>query len=185
GPNRPLCKANNFNITSVLKVIIGTTFSISCIVDSNPAPYSYQWSPSGGNSQQLGFINVQSIQGGEYTLRVLNRMAVSGSSSPVDGIPPAVPNIWMNGKEVMGTVKVIEGNSKTFNCSTESNPVSSYSWTYPRGSSSNNILQVNNFQSGSYDGDYTCQVQNRMEPSFGNPKDNVSRATVSVDVLCK
>ncbi|XP_052806675.1 nephrin-like [Mya arenaria] len=194
GPDRPLCKTNNFNITSVLKVIISTTFTISCTVDSNPAPYSWQWSPSGGSSQQLGFTNIQRIQGGEYTLQVLNRMAVTGSNSLVDGsnatsftvdvlFPPAVPTLRMSGKEVMGTVKVIEGNSKTFNCSTESNPTSSYSWTYPRGSSSNNILQVSDFQPGSYDGDYTCQVQNRMEPSFGNSKENVSLKTISVDVL--
>ncbi|WAR06307.1 LOW QUALITY PROTEIN: hypothetical protein MAR_021676 [Mya arenaria] len=183
GPDRPLCKTINFNITSVLKVVIGTTFTIFCTVDSNPAPFSWQWSPYGGSSQQLGFTNIQRIQGREYTLQVWNRMTVSGSSSPVDGIPPDVPTLHMSGKEVTGTVKIIEGNSKTFNCSTESNPVSSYSWIYPRGSSSNRILQVNNFRSESYDGDYTCQVQNRIEPSFGNSKENVSMATISVDVL--
>ncbi|WAR06355.1 HMCN1-like protein, partial [Mya arenaria] len=182
------CSANNMGVRRnstklYINVIISTTFTISCTVDSNPAPYSWQWSPSGGSSQQLGFTNIQRIQGGEYTLQVLNRMAVTGSNSLVDGIPPAVPTLRMSGKEVMGTVKVIEGNSKTFNCSTESNPTSSYSWTYPRGSSSNNILQVSDFQPGSYDGDYTCQVQNRMEPSFGNSKENVSLKTISVDVL--
>ncbi|WAR06419.1 HMCN1-like protein [Mya arenaria] len=151
-------------------VIIGTTFTISCTVDSNPSPYSYQWSPSGGSSQQLGFTDIQRIKNGEYTLQVLNRMPVTGSSSPVNGIPPAVPTIRMSGKDVTGTVKVIDGKSKAFNCSTESNPVSNYSWTYPKGFSFNNILQVNNFQSSSHNGDYTCHVRNRMEPSFDPPR---------------
>ncbi|WAR06280.1 NPHN-like protein, partial [Mya arenaria] len=46
---------------------------------------------------------------------------------------PSVPTIRVDGKAVQGTVKIIEGNSKVFNCSTESNPASNYSWTYPHG----------------------------------------------------
>ncbi|WAR10659.1 CD22-like protein, partial [Mya arenaria] len=134
----------------------------------------------------LTFTPFKSDQNGSVYCSASNVGVEWNSSNPSINVlfPPAVPTIEIGGNEVTGTVKVIEENSKAFNCTTESNPTSNYSWSFPGGSSSNKILQVENFLTGSFDGNYTCFVLNQMEPSSGNSMTNMSWATISVDVLC-
>ncbi|XP_052814537.1 nephrin-like [Mya arenaria] len=133
----------------------------------------------------LTFTPFKSDQNGSVYCSASNVGVEWNSSNPSINVlfPPAVPTIEIGGNEVTGTVKVIEENSKAFNCTTESNPTSNYSWSFPGGSSSNKILQVENFLTGSFDGNYTCFVLNQMEPSSGNSMTNMSWATISVDVL--
>ncbi|WAR11013.1 HMCN1-like protein, partial [Mya arenaria] len=133
----------------------------------------------------LTFTPFKSDQNGSVYCSASNVGVEWNSSNPSINVlfPPDVPTIQIGGNEVTGTVKIIEGNSKAFNCHTESNPTSNYNWSFPGGSSSNKILQVEKFLPGSFDGNYTCYVRNRMEPSSGNSMTIVSRATISVDVL--
>ncbi|XP_052803739.1 hemicentin-1-like isoform X2 [Mya arenaria] len=194
GPDTPVCTSNNINVSSLMRVIVGSTFSIFCTADSEPSPSRYVLSGPGVNNTELQLTGIKRIQAGSYTVEVSNNMSATGSESPVTGrnsskfnidilYTPSVPTIRVDGKAVQGTVKIIEGNSKVFNCSTESNPASNYSWTYPRGSGSNSVLQVNDFKHGPDDGVYTCTAQNRLEPSFGSFKNGLNMTTITVNVL--
>ncbi|WAR07621.1 LOW QUALITY PROTEIN: CEAM5-like protein [Mya arenaria] len=163
GPDAPVCKANTVNVSPSLSVIIGSMFSISCTADSNPLPNTYLLSGSEGSNLSLSFTGISRTQAGSYTLEARNSMFATGSDTPL------MPTIRVNGSAVKGTVNIIEGNSKVFNCSTDSNPAGNYSWTYPRGSTANRVLQLTNVLPDIDDGDYTCRVQNKLVPSFGNP----------------
>ncbi|WAR07656.1 hypothetical protein MAR_017614 [Mya arenaria] len=138
-------------------------FSISCTADSNPLPNIYLLSGPEGNNIALSFTGIAMTQAGSYTVETKNSMSATGSDTP------SMPTIHVNGSAVKGTVNIIEGNSEVFNCSTDSNPASNYSWIYPRGSTTNRVLQLTNVQPDIDDGDYMCKVQNKLVPSFGNP----------------
>ncbi|WAR09040.1 hypothetical protein MAR_018998, partial [Mya arenaria] len=118
GPDPPVCKANNVNVSPSLIVIIGSMFSISCTADSNPLPTTYLLSGPDGINLPLSFTGITRTQAGSYTVEARNNL-------------PWMPTIRVDGSTVKGMVNIIEGNSKVFNCSTDSNPASSYSWTYP------------------------------------------------------
>ncbi|XP_052809535.1 carcinoembryonic antigen-related cell adhesion molecule 5-like [Mya arenaria] len=152
GPDPPVCKANNVNVSPSLIVIIGSMFSISCTADSNPLPTTYLLSGPDGINLPLSFTGITRTQAGSYTVEARNSMSATGSGSPVTArnltsftidvlYLPWMPTIRVDGSTVKGMVNIIEGNSKVFNCSTDSNPASSYSWTYPRGSTANRALQ--------------------------------------------
>ncbi|XP_052810172.1 nephrin-like isoform X2 [Mya arenaria] len=194
GPHPPVCKANNVNVSPSLSVIIGSMFSISCTADSNPLPNIYLLSGPEGNNIALSFTGIAMTQAGSYTVETKNSMSATGSGSPVTGrnstsfsidvlYTPSMPTIHVNGSAVKGTVNIIEGNSEVFNCSTDSNPASNYSWIYPRGSTTNRVLQLTNVQPDIDDGDYMCKVQNKLVPSFGSFRNGVNITTITINVL--
>ncbi|WAR27551.1 OBCAM-like protein [Mya arenaria] len=167
GPDRLECTSNNVNVSPSLRVVVGSTFSISCTADSKPPPSTFILSGPGGYNLPMSFTGITRTQAGSYSVEAMNN-------------PPSVPTLRVNGTAVQGTVNIIKGNSKVFNCSTDSNPASSYSWTYPRGSSGISTLRVANFLHSTDDGDYTCTVQNRMISSFGSFQNGVNMTTITM-----
>ncbi|XP_052806735.1 titin-like [Mya arenaria] len=134
GPDRPECTSNNVNISPTLRVVVGSTFSISCTADSNPLPNIYQLSGQGGNNLQLSFIDIARSQAGSYIIEARNNMSASGSGSPVTGrnstsftidVLYGAANLQLLLNNVSNaSVEIEEHSTNNLQCSLESNPAS-------------------------------------------------------------
>ncbi|WAR06664.1 NCAM2-like protein [Mya arenaria] len=115
GPDRPECTSNNVNISPTLRVVVGSTFSISCTADSNPLPNIYQLSGQGGNNLQLSFIDIARSQAGSYIIEARNNMSASDGAANLQLLLNNVSN---------ASVEIEEHSTNNLQCSLESNPAS-------------------------------------------------------------
>lgn len=97
--------------------------------------------------------------------------------------PPAKPVFRVNGENVSGTVKMIEGSTMTILCLSDGNPApDSYKWVYPGGTNSGQEMTISAVHRGRT-GSYSCVVRNTMFPTIGTRRTGNNTNLFYLDVL--
>ncbi|XP_053391086.1 synaptogenesis protein syg-2-like isoform X2 [Mercenaria mercenaria] len=112
-----------------------------------------------------------------------SHFAVNGSVSIQIHIlyPPTTPVFYIKSTEVSGTIKVIKNNSVSVTCSSTGNPNQiQYTWTHNTLTTSGSVMNINRVQS---DGQYTCDVQNSMDPSTDSTVAGRNSSSIDIKVL--
>ncbi|XP_052803741.1 nephrin-like isoform X4 [Mya arenaria] len=132
GPDTPVCTSNNINVSSLMRVIVGSTFSIFCTADSEPSPSRYVLSGPGVNNTELQLTGIKRIQAGSYTVEVSNNMSATGSESPVTGRNSSKFNIdilygaekvqLLLNNNLSTPVEIEENSTNNLLCLVEGNP---------------------------------------------------------------
>ncbi len=115
----------------------GNNGSATAIVAGPPGPYSYQWSPMGGNGS-----SAQWLTAGTYTVTVTSALGCTGQASvtinqPITGLTASVTTTPANGCAANGSATVTVSNGQ---------PPFTYTW-WPTGG---NGATANNLSAGSY-----------------------------------
>ncbi|XP_052265090.1 carcinoembryonic antigen-related cell adhesion molecule 5-like isoform X2 [Dreissena polymorpha] len=197
GPDKPQCLYRGSSVTGRIMITQGSTLSVSCTSNSNPPPSGFQWTlPIIGTQtvSQLDVTNIKASHSGLYLISVWNSMrptvgvSVKETNSTTFTMDvqysPTPPAFYITSTAVNGTVKIIEGNSLTIQCVSQSNPAASYTWTHGGIILSNgqNLL-LSNPRSPSDAGVYECRAENILTPTGGptqSPQSSTSRLTLDI-----
>jgi hypothetical protein len=97
--------------------------------------------------------------------------------------PPTTPEFSIRNTEVVGTMKVIKHNEVSITCKSTGQPNRiQYTWKHNSASTSGVNLTTNSIRNGDQ---YTCEVENLMNPSDGNNITGKNSSSLSFEVLCK
>ncbi|KAH3704431.1 hypothetical protein DPMN_079487, partial [Dreissena polymorpha] len=193
GPGKPVFTYRGQTVTGPIRISQGTSLVMSCISDSKPGPL-YMWTYPGGSytGQTLTLSNINTTHGGIFAVTAWYTISPTGDTSVnktnasqilVDILyQPTVPTFRIGNSTVSGKVKIINGNSKTISCSSQSNPAPIYTWT-PGGTTNNADLVLSNLQHPSGNKQYICTVENTMQSTGDTYVVGQANATVAVEVL--
>ncbi len=143
----------------------GNNGSATAIVTGPPGPYTYQWSPMGGNG-----ASAQWLTAGTYTVTVTSALGCTGQASvtinqPLTGLTASVTTTPANGCAANGSASVSVSNGQ---------PPFTYSW-WPTGG---NGATANNLSAGSYM--VTISDSNQCVLNYFFTVPSVSGPTVSI-----
>ncbi|CAM4463254.1 unnamed protein product [Leuciscus chuanchicus] len=143
-------------------IVEGDSVTLNCISDSNP-PAEISWFKGGRNILQSGetysITNIKSESSGDYHCSAINKHGSQTSAAVNVNImyPPRSISVAISPSGV-----IVEGDSVTLNCISDSNPPAEISWIKGK----RNILQsgetysITNIKSES-SGDYHCSARNK------------------------
>ncbi|XP_060575521.1 synaptogenesis protein syg-2-like [Ruditapes philippinarum] len=95
--------------------------------------------------------------------------------------PPTTPEFSIKNTKVVGTVKVIKHSQVSITCKSTGQPNQiQYTWKHNSAITSGATLTTNNIQNGDQ---YTCEVENLMNPSDGSAVTGKNSSSLSFDVL--
>ncbi|XP_053364125.1 B-cell receptor CD22-like isoform X1 [Clarias gariepinus] len=144
-------------------VVLGSSVSLSCSSDANPAVLNYTWYRE--NGEQIGTgdhltINIiDSTQSGLYYCRAQNQHGDHNSSVYLD-VQYAPRKMSLS---VSPSASVVLGSSVSLRCSSDANPaVLNYTWYREKGEQigTENHLTINTTDS-THSGLYYCRAQNQ------------------------
>ncbi|KAK0136536.1 B-cell receptor CD22 [Merluccius polli] len=113
------------------EVVEGTSVTLSCSSDANPAA-NYTWfkvntdhsSRDLNQGQQLIFGPIMSSDSGHYLCEAKNELGTKSLSIYINvKYPPKTPSVT-----VSPSGEVVEGSSVTLSCSSDANPAANYTW---------------------------------------------------------
>ncbi|KAH3749738.1 hypothetical protein DPMN_184248, partial [Dreissena polymorpha] len=99
--------------------------------------------------------------------------------------PPSKPQFRISSTAVSGTVKIIEGESYTFHCESDSNPVATYIWSHRRGQTYHHHSSLSLTKpAAAYDeGEYVCRAENTLTPTGGQAHTQSNNSSLIVNIL--
>ncbi|KAL1281333.1 hypothetical protein QQF64_000136 [Cirrhinus molitorella] len=143
------------------EIVEGDSVSLSCSSDSNP-PAEISWFKGGtfvGSGRNYSISNISSDHSGEYKCKSRNKHGENYSDAVILNVmyPPKKCSVSIN-----GSAEIVEGNSVTLSCSSDSNPPAEISW-FKGGTfvGSGRIYSVSKISSD-HSGEYKCKSINEL-----------------------
>ncbi|XP_067298546.1 B-cell receptor CD22-like [Pseudorasbora parva] len=110
-------------------IVEGDSVTLSCSSDSNPPALNFSWFKGGtivGSGRIYSISNISSDDSGEYKCKSINEHGQKDSDPVTLNVmyPPRSVSVLMSGSGV-----IVEGDSVTLSCSSDSNPPAlNFSW---------------------------------------------------------
>ncbi|XP_067296761.1 B-cell receptor CD22-like [Pseudorasbora parva] len=168
-------------------IVEGDSVTLSCSSDSNPPSLNFSWFKGGtivGSGRIYSISNIRSDDSGEYKCKSTNEHGEKYSDAVTLNVlyPPRNVSVLMSGSGV-----IVEGDSVTLNCSSDSNPPAlNFSWF-----KENETSAVGSGQSFSalQSGRFYCQAHNqhgsqRSEAVTVTVKGHPVIIYISIGVVC-
>ncbi|XP_056586235.1 sialic acid-binding Ig-like lectin 11 [Triplophysa dalaica] len=151
------------SISSSGVIVEGDSVTLTCSSESNPPVHNYSWfkenqTSSVGSGQTSSISNFNSSLSGWFYCVAENELGEKYSESVTLNVlhPPDDPVISISSSGV-----IVEGDSVTLTCSSESNPPANISWFKEETSvGSGNIFRISNIRSD-HSGEYKCKARNK------------------------
>ncbi|XP_042620223.1 sialoadhesin-like isoform X2 [Cyprinus carpio] len=144
-------------------IVEGDSVTLSCSSDSNP-PGDFTWFKGGqyaGSRRIYSVSNISSDHSGEYKCRSRNKHGLRYSDVVILNVMYAPRNVVV---ALNSSAEIVEGDSVTLNCSSDSNPPALiFSWFKENQSSavgSGQSFSISSFNS-SHSGRFYCEAQNK------------------------
>ncbi|XDV16297.1 hypothetical protein PO909_016076 [Leuciscus waleckii] len=149
-------------------IVEGDSVTLNCISDSNP-PAEISWIKGGRNILQSGetysITNIKSEASGDYHCSARNKHGSQTSAAVNMNImyPPRSVSVLINGSGV-----IVEGDSVTLNCISDSNPPAEISWI--KGGTIVGSGRIYNISKISFDdsGEYKCKSINKHGEKYSD-----------------
>ncbi|XDV16212.1 hypothetical protein PO909_016027 [Leuciscus waleckii] len=147
------------SISSSEVIVEGDSVTLNCISDSNPPALNFSWFKGGttvGSGRIYNISKISSDDSGEYKCKSINKHGEKYSDNVTLNVmyPPRNVSVLMSGSGV-----IVEGDSVTLNCISDSNPPAlNFSWF-----KENETSAVGSGQSFSalQSGRFYCQAHNQ------------------------
>ncbi|CAM4463342.1 unnamed protein product [Leuciscus chuanchicus] len=165
-------------------IVEGDSVTLNCISDSNPPALNFSWFKGGtivGSGRIFNISKISSGDSGEYKCKSINEHGEKYSDTVTLNImhPPRNVSVLMSGSGV-----IVEGDSVTLNCISDSNPPAEISWI--KGGTivgSGRIFSISKISSDD-SGEYKCKSINEHGEKYSdNVTLNVMYPPRSVSVL--
>uniref|UniRef100_A0A8C1HYQ3 Ig-like domain-containing protein n=1 Tax=Cyprinus carpio carpio TaxID=630221 RepID=A0A8C1HYQ3_CYPCA len=142
------------------EILEGDSVTLSCSSDSNP-PAEISWFKEGrfvGSGRNYSISNISSDHSGEYKCKSRNKHGEKYSDAVTLNVMYAPKNVSVS---ISPSVEIVEGDSVTLSCSSDSNPPAEISW-FKEGTivGSGSIYSVSKISSN-HSGEYKCKSRNR------------------------
>ncbi|XP_026139766.1 B-cell receptor CD22-like [Carassius auratus] len=148
-------------------ILEGDSVTLTCSSDSNP-PAEISWFKGGmivGSGRIYSISNIRSDHSGEYKCRSINEHGEKYSDAVTLNVmyPPRNVSVSITGSGV-----IVEGDSVTLNCSSDSNPPAEISW-FKGGTSvgSGRIYSISNIRSD-HNEEYKCRSINEHGEKYSD-----------------
>ncbi|CAM4452065.1 unnamed protein product [Leuciscus chuanchicus] len=135
-------------------IVEGDSVTLNCISDSNPPALNFSWFKGGtfvGSGRIYSISKISSDDSGEYKCKSINERGEKYSDTVTLNVmyPPRNVSVLMSGSGV-----IVEGDSVTLNCISDSNPPAEISWfkggTFVGSGRIYNISKISSDDSGEY-----------------------------------
>ncbi|XDV16197.1 hypothetical protein PO909_016019 [Leuciscus waleckii] len=153
-------------------IVEGDSVTLNCISDSNPPALNFSWFKGGRNILQSGetysITNIKSEASGDYCCSARNKHGSQTSAAVNVNImyPPRNVSVLISKSGV-----IVEGDSVTLNCISDSNPPAEISWIKGRTIvGSGRIYNISKISSDD-SGEYKCKSRNEHGEKYS---DNVT-----------
>ncbi|XP_056308619.1 carcinoembryonic antigen-related cell adhesion molecule 5-like [Danio aesculapii] len=149
-------------------IMSGDSVTLSCSSDSNPPTLNFSWF-KGNKSLNTGRIfsisKISSDDSGEYKCRARNDHGEKYSDPVTLDVQYAPDTPVISNRSAV----IMEGDSVTLNCSSDSNPPAEINWY--KGNTSLNTKGIFNISKISSDdsGEYKCRARNKHGVKYSDP----------------
>ncbi|XDV16215.1 hypothetical protein PO909_016027, partial [Leuciscus waleckii] len=158
-------------------IVEGDSVTLKCISDSNP-PAEISWIKGGtivGSGRIYSISKISSDDSGEYKCKSINKHGEKYSDAVTLNVmyPPRNVSVSISPSGV-----IVEGDSVTLNCISDSNPPAEISWFKGKRKilQSGETYSITNIKSEA-SGDYHCSARNKHGSQ--------TSAAVNVNIMCK
>ncbi|XP_047222682.1 B-cell receptor CD22-like isoform X1 [Girardinichthys multiradiatus] len=158
-------KLPSVSITSSGEIVEGSSVTVTCTSDANPAA-EYKWYRENGqkcleSKNYLIFNYIESSDSGQYYCTAMNNRGEKTSTRINIDVKyaPRLPAVSLS-----PSGEIVEGISVTLTCRSDANPAAEYTW-YKEGEESPKASEQTFTISDilyEHSGNYYCQVQNKM-----------------------
>nr|XP_055062366.1 B-cell receptor CD22-like [Misgurnus anguillicaudatus] len=146
------------------EIMEGDSVNLTCSSDANPPVHNYTWfkkNKTVASGQTYIISKIRSDQSGEYKCKSINELGQRYSAVTLNVLyPPKKVTA-----SISGSGEIMEGDSVTLTCSSESNPpVQNYSWFKKNETSSvgsGQTYSITNINSR-HSGWFYCEAQNKV-----------------------
>ncbi|XP_067298541.1 sialoadhesin-like [Pseudorasbora parva] len=150
-------------------IVEGDSVTLSCSSDSNPPALNFSWFKGGtfvGSGRIYSILNISSDDSGEYKCKSINEHGEKYSNNVTLNVmyPPRSVSVSISPSGV-----IVEGDSVTLNCSSDSNPPAlNFSW-FKGGTivGSGRIYSISNISSDD-SGEYKCKSINEHGEKYSD-----------------
>ncbi|XP_073697979.1 B-cell receptor CD22-like [Garra rufa] len=150
------------NLNSSAEIVEGDLVTLICSSDSNPPALNFSWFKEGksvGSGKIYSISNISSDHSGEYKCGSRNKHGEKESDVVMLNVMYKPRNVVVN---LHSSAEIVEGDSVTLICSSDSNPPAlNFSW-FKEGKSvgSGKIYSISNISSD-HSGEYKCKSINK------------------------
>ncbi|XP_016367288.1 B-cell receptor CD22-like [Sinocyclocheilus rhinocerous] len=153
-------KNTSVSISPSGEIVEGDSVTLSCSSDSNP-PAEISWFKEGtflGSGRIYNISKISSDYSGEYKCKSRNKHGEKDSDAVMLSVMYAPRNVVVS---ITGSGEIVEGDSVTLSCSSDSNPPAEISW-FKEGTflGSGRIYSISKISSD-YSGEYKCKSRNK------------------------
>uniref|UniRef100_A0A672M7L1 Ig-like domain-containing protein n=1 Tax=Sinocyclocheilus grahami TaxID=75366 RepID=A0A672M7L1_SINGR len=158
------------------EIVEGDSVTLSCSSDANP-PAEISWFKGGrfvGSGRIYSISNIRSDHSGEYKCKSRNEHGDKYSAAVTLNVmyPPKSISV-----SIRPSAEIVEGDSVTLSCSSDSNPPAEISWFKGgRFVGSGRIYSISNIRSD-HSGEYKCKSRNEHGDKYS--------AAVTLNVMCE
>ncbi|KAF4118159.1 hypothetical protein G5714_000210 [Onychostoma macrolepis] len=163
------------------EIVEGNSMTLSCSSDSNP-PAEISWFKGGttvGSGRIYSILNISSDHSGEYKCKSSNEHGNKYSDAVTLNVmyPPRSFSV-----SISPSGEIVEGDSVTLNCSSDSNPPAEISWFKGRTFvASGRIYRISKIRSD-HSGEYKCKSSNELGKKYSAVNLNVEYPPKNVSV---
>nr|XP_021333396.1 Schwann cell myelin protein-like [Danio rerio] len=150
-------------------IMSGDSVTLSCSSDSNPPALNFSWYKGEtfvGSGRIFNISKISSDDSGEYKCRARNKHGEKYSDPVTLDVQYSPKSISVS---INGSAEIVEGDSVTLNCSSDSNPPAELNWF--KGNKSLNSGRLFNISKISSDdsGEYKCKAKNAHGVKYSDP----------------
>ncbi|KAL1281313.1 hypothetical protein QQF64_000116 [Cirrhinus molitorella] len=151
------------------EIVEGDSVTLNCSSDSNPPALNYTWLKGGefvGSGRIYSISKISSVENsGEYKCKSINKHGETYSDVVTLNIlyPPRNVSVYVN-----ASGEIVEGDSVTLNCSSDSNPPAEINW-FKGGKilGSGRIYSISKISSD-HSGEYKCKSNNKHGEKYSD-----------------
>uniref|UniRef100_A0A8C0YK87 Ig-like domain-containing protein n=1 Tax=Cyprinus carpio carpio TaxID=630221 RepID=A0A8C0YK87_CYPCA len=149
------------------EILEGDSVTLSCSSDSNP-PAEISWFKEGrfvGSGRNYSISNISSDHSGEYKCKSRNKHGEKYSDAVTLNVMYPPKNVSVS---ISPSGEILEGDSVTLSCSSDSNPPAEISW-FKEGTfvGSGRNYSISNISSG-HSGEYKCKSRNQHGEKYSD-----------------